>query len=88
MRIKIYLLLLPLLILLIQCEDEAAGLSEQNDSSPLSTSSALDTLFDGKSVYICGFYSDTVETTPIACYWKDGARIDLDYGWAEDIKVV
>ena len=88
MRTKIYLLLVPLLFFVIQCEDEVAGLPDQDDSSSLSTSSALDTLFNGKSVYICGFYSDTVETTPIACYWKDGARIDLDYGWAEDIKVV
>ena len=88
MRIKIYLLLLPLLIFLIQCEDEAAGLSEQDDSSSLSTSSALDTLFAGKSVYMSGWYWDTTLTQTVACYWVDGARVDLEYGAAEDIKVV
>ena len=46
MRTKINLLLVPLLFFVIQCEDEVAGLSEQDDSSSLSTSSALDTLFN------------------------------------------
>ena len=88
MKTNIYIYILPLSIFLFQCEEEAAIQAEQNESYSSLTSSTLDTLFNGKSVYICGFYSDTLETTPIACYWKDGARIDLDYGWAEDIKVV
>ena len=74
-----------LLLLTVGCEDEGAEQPQDEDS--LSTSMTLDTLFEGKSVYIAGFYSDTIQTTPIACYWNDGARIDLDYGWAQDIKV-
>ena len=75
------------LVLIIGCEGEAAE-QPQQDISSSSASMTLDTLFEGKSVYIAGFYSDTIHTTTIACYWKDGARIDLDDGWAEDIKVV
>ena len=67
----------------MQCEDETADQVQQSSSSM-----TLDTLFEGKSVYISGFYSDSIQITPIACYWKDGGRIDLDYGWAEDIKVL
>ena len=88
MKTNIYIYILPLSIFLFQCEEEAAIQAEQNESYSSLTSSTLDTLFNGKSVYICGFYSDSIETTPIACYWKDGARIDLDYGSAQDIKVV
>jgi len=77
------ILILFLTIFLMQCEDETADQVQQSSSSM-----TLDTLFEGKSVYISGFYSDSIQITPIACYWKDGGRIDLDYGWAEDIKVL
>ena len=54
----------------MQCEDETADQVQQSSSSM-----TLDTLFEGKSVYIAGFYSDTIQTTTIACYWNDGARL-------------
>ena len=75
------------LLLIIGCEDEAGDEHQQEDSS-LSTSMTLDTLFEGSTVYMSGWYSDTTITQMVACYWVDGARIDLEYGAAEDIKVV
>ena len=81
--------IIPLLMIVVlvfwSCEDES---DEQEDSFSLSTSMTLDTLFEGSTVYMSGWYLDTTMTQMVACYWVDGARIDLEYGAAEDIKVV
>ena len=88
MKTKVKLSVLFFIIFFYACEDEQNTSNKQNQAQLIGAATALDTLFAGKHVYICGFYSDTIETVPIACYWKNGVRFDLDYGWAEDIKVV
>ena len=64
------------------CEDNAVDQDNPQPSLPTGTP-----IIEGKRVYISGFYQDSSLAQMVACFWVDGARVDLEYGAAEDITV-
>ena len=79
------ILLFFVIILIKGCEDNSADTTDEQDGQPsLPTGTPI---IEGRKVYISGFYQDSSLTQMVACFWVDGARVDLEYGAAEAITV-
>ena len=76
------LLLLFIGLAFLGCEDNAV---DQDNPQPLLPTGTP--IIEGKRVYISGFYQDSSLAQMVACFWVDGARVDLEYGAAEAITV-
>ena len=80
-----YFIFLTLLTLYSGCEDSVNQSESSNDGgNNLPTGSPI---IEGKNVYISGFYQDSSLTQMVACFWLNGARVDIEYGAAEAITV-
>ena len=80
-----YFIFLILLTLHSGCEDSVNESESSNDGeNSLPTGSPI---IEGKNVYISGFYQDSSLTQMVACFWVNGARVDIEYGAAEAITV-
>jgi hypothetical protein len=80
---KQIILLLFIGLAFLSCEDNAAD--QDNNNQP--TLPTGEPIIEGKRVYISGFYQDSSLAQMVACFWVDGARVDLEYGAAEAITV-
>ena len=72
-----YYIFLTLLTLHSGCEDSVNESESSNDGgNNLPTGSPI---IEGKNVYISGFYQDSSLTQMVACFWVNGARVDIEY---------
>ena len=84
-KLSKYFIYSILLVLNSGCEDSVNENQSTNDGgNDLPTGSPI---IEGKNVYISGFYQDSSLTQMVACFWVNGARVDIEYGAAEAITV-